>query len=257
MIGFTFGGTDLQAGDFNVSDTNAFGAPERELKIIELARRDGTIEVFDRFKDREIELSGHIVTADSPSLRAAIDTLKGMLTMGRRQLRVTDIDSAYREWHAKLRNLNIARGPGDVSFATFSMVFHSEDPFATSGDIDTLLTETNTLGSYARGITSLGTYPAYPDIVLTFNSIAPTNSAIEIVVGNPATNQFITIVRTIAATDTITIDSFNRQVFHNSTLISPEGQFPVWIPGSGTFEYSDNATSRNVSIALTNERRHL
>jgi phage-related protein len=258
MISLAFGATDISTGDYIVTGTDAFSAPKKKSEIVQLARRDGSVKLYDRLEGRSILVEGTIVSDDPAALRASMDALKALLLVGERALRITE-DGSYREWgSAELANINVSREAQALTYAAFSAEFYSGDPFAIDGVTDTLVNQAaHTAATGAFAITAGGTYYAAPDITITLTAISPTNSDVNIVVGNPATSQYLTLSETWAAGDVITIDTLNKKAYRNANLIDAEGQFPLWLPGSGTFEYSDTATSRTVAISATNQRKWL
>lgn len=258
LISVTFGATELSAGAYQATDTDAFSAPLKDVTIIELARADGSLQLLDRLKGRNIVVEGWIVTDSVTELRDAMDALKALMLVGEQPLRVTESGS-YREWSsAKLNNVAITRGGQDVTFCRFSAEFFSKNPFAIDGATDALVSiAAQTAATSLTNISPGGSYYAAPEISITLTALEPNTTPVSIVIGNPSTSQYLTITATFADGDVITVDTLNHRVFLNSTLISVEGQFPIWMPGAGSFDYSDSASSRTVAISVTNQRKWL
>lgn len=255
MIGFDFAGLDLQAQGITVTETNAFGAPEKESKIIDLARRHGSVKVYERLKDRRITLGGAVNLGTQDDLVNAMDILKGFLLFGTGNLNVTD-GTRLRRWIADCENMNISRDENMVTRAIWSAEFYSGNPFAVDGVTDTLIDTTITTTSYNGFMQINGSYLGYPIIQLTVTSVSP-GTAIDITIQNPVTSQALTISHAFVGGEIITIDTFNETVFIDSLQINPSGQFPVWLPGGGSLQYSDTAASRSVHMLVTNDRRYL
>lgn len=258
LITVTFGATDLTDGAYQATDTDAFNAPQKDVKIIELARTDGSLQLLDRLKGRNILVEGWIVTDTSAQLTDAMDALKALMIAGDKALRVTE-DGKYREWsNAKLNNVMITRGGRDLTFAKFSAEFFTPLPYALDGVTDALVTiAAQTAAASATALSAGGSYYAKPEITITLTALEPNTAPVTIVIGNPATSQYLTITSTFADGDVLTIDTVNHRVFQNATLISVDGQFPLWLPGAGTFDYSDTGSSRTVAISVTNPRKWL
>lgn len=257
MIGFQFANVDLQSGQYRTTESDAWSAPKKEARTIELARRHGSIQVFERLQGKTINAAGYIKAADGPSLRAAIESLNSLLLAGPRTLRMTEGDE-YREWVARLLNINISRDETQVTYATWSAQFKSDEPFSVSGVIDTIIdVEGITTDSYNAFFTSQGSFPGYPEIILTINAIEPNDAPVTITIGNPETSQYLDFTSNFADGDTLSINTLTRRCFKNTAPISPEGEFPAWIPGSATLAYSDTGTSRDVDIIATQERRFM
>lgn len=257
MIGFDFANIDFQSGNIRTTETDAWSAPKKEAKMIELARSHGSIQVFERLQGKTINAKGYILTETGTQLRDAIERLNSLLLAGIHPLRMTE-EGSYREWQARLQNINIARDETEVTYATWSAQFVSEKPFAIDGNTDTLINVSGiTTDSYNAFFTSQGSYPGYPVILITLTALEPNNSPVTISIGNPATSQSLDFTDVFADGDVISIDTLTRRCFKNTTPISPEGEFPAWIPGPGTLSYSDSGSSRSVAILATQDRRFM
>lgn len=256
MIGFDFANIDLQDGQYRTTETDAWSAPKKEARTIELARKHGSIQVFERLQGKTINAAGYIKAADGPSLRSAIETLNSLLLAGPRPLRITE-GGEYREWMARLLNINISRDETQVTYATWSAQFVSDNPFSVDGNTDTIVdVQGITTDSYNAFFTSQGSYPGYPVILVTLNDVT-YDGELTVTIGNPATSQYLDFTDTFADGDVISINTMTRRCFKNTQPISPEGEFPAWIPGAGTLEYSDNGTARDVDILATQDRRFM
>lgn len=257
MIGITFAGVDLSSGQFTVTETDAFSAPDKTTKIIELARRDGSVQVFEKFNSRTIEVAGYVKAPSGLELRAAMDQLKRLLLSPKSSLTLTE-DGYPMTWdQTKMRGLKIARDRNQVTYGTWSAEFFSQQPFGVDGVSDTWFNQSYTGPTQSVAFNVNGTYPGYPIIDITITSINPNDSETTIVFGNPATSQMLEITRIFKNGDIISVDTLNRRVFIGTELISPDGQFPAWVPGAGTFEISDLATTRNINIKAVAPRRYL
>ena len=256
MIGMTFAGIDLQDGEYTTTETDGFGSPQKEAKILQLARQNGSIQVFERILSRSITAGGYIKAENGLALKQAMDVLKSQLLSGEQLLRITE-DGEYREWTARMRNINIARDRNQVTYATWSAEFFSEKPFSVDGITDTIVDETITADSDNFYFNNVGSYYGQPEITIILTDIEPNSTPITISIGNPSTSQFLDFTDTFQDGDTITINTLTRRCFKGTQPISPEGEFPAWLPGPGTFAYSDTGTSRSVDITATLLRRYL
>jgi hypothetical protein len=256
MIDFDYSGVPLSSGNYRVTDSDHHAAPAKEQTIIDIARRDGSVKVFDRLDSRSINLGGYITADDRLSLKGAMDTLKALLNVGTKTLRVTE-EGEYREWQASLKNVVIKRSATDITRADYSLQFFSEDPYSTDGFTDTLVDENVTDSAAGFGFIVEGTYKGMPLITITINSIDPDDSDVNFIISNPATSQQFTITQTVEAGDVISIDTKTGLIFLNADSITGEGQIPQWIPGAGSIEYNDDASSSDVDILVVNDRRYL
>lgn len=257
MIGFDFASIDFQSGEYRTTDTDAWSAPKKEAKMIELARTHGSVQVFERLQGKTINAGGYIKAADGAALRDAIERFNSLLLIGNQPLRITE-EGTYREWMARLQNVNISRDETQVTYAVWSAQFMSEKPYSVDGNVDTIVdVQGITDGSYNAFFTSQGSFPGYPVILITLNGIEPDDAEATITIGNPATSQSLDFTDIFTDGDVISIDTLTRRCFKNTQPISPEGDFPAWIPGPGTLSYSDNGTTRDVDILATQDRRFM
>lgn len=259
MRGVEFNAFDLQADPYRVVDTDAFSGPQREIIFKELARTDNAVSVFRRFKSRDITLQGVINGASSDAVDQAIDDLKLKLLLAAQGNLDIDWAGGIRRWRAECKNVIISRASGDLSRAAFNAQFFCEKSFATDGQaLAELLDETVTSGDIPYSVSPGGTYMASPVFTLTINSIDPDDSAVAITIGNPISSEYLTIPdRTYGAGDELIINCDTREVLHNSVPVASEGDFPAWAPGNGSVEYSDDATTRNISLLGEYEKRFM
>lgn len=255
----SFKGFDLQADPYRVSDYGElFNGPSVDVTSYELARSDGAVDVFKRLKGRSFTLTGYIKATSAANLEAAFDQIK--LAMLEQQ---GDLATAYagstRYYNALCQNIGITRNASDISQSVWSAQFWMAQPFATDNVTRNLITALTgqTAGSLNLSAINNGTYLANPYIQITLTALEPNTSDVSITIGNPATNQNITITDQFADGDVLTIDTLNKQIFNGSTLLPGVGNFPDFLPGSGLLSYSDTATSRTIDISATYEARYL
>lgn len=251
-----FQGFSISSGAYRVVSTDAFSSPQRAVIAAELARDDGAVALFRKFKSRTIKLTGTITQDTISAYEAAVDALKQQLYSGVGYL---DIDYAggTRRFTGEMQNVIISQQSGEVSTGSFSAELFCAMPFALDKTSAVLVSQTITTASTSFAVSALGTYLALPVYTLTINSITPTNSSCDIVIGNPALEAYMTISRTWANGDTITIDTVKKQIFVNGTLIQGSGFWPFYQPGSGSLEYSDTATTRNISLSASYDKRYI
>lgn len=254
----SFNSFDLQGVPFRMISTDAFSAPEKEIIKEELARSDNAVAVFRRYKSREINLSGLIVDSSSDLVDTDIDLIKLKVMFAQKSNLDIGWAGGFRRWGAECKNLIITRSNTDVSRAGYDVQFFCEEAFATDGTSSDLLgasTVTITDNGFIY-FSAQGTALAMPVFQLTINSI--TAGPIDIIIGNPASGEYITIAgRSYIAGDVLTIDTHAKKIFHNATQLPGSGYFPAWPPGSGSFEYSDSAAARNISVASPYDKRYL
>lgn len=258
MRSLSFNGLNLQADPFRTVDLGELmGSPTRNIIAEELARSDNAVAVFRKYMSRSYTISGNLRDATSDLVDAAIDQIKYRMLH-----QIGDMALGWaggtRYYRSECKNVNIARSATDLTRAGWSAEFFMPIAFATDGTTATLASSTAvTAASQTLATNNIGTYLALPIIEITFTAVSPTVSPIEIVIGNPESSEYLTITDTFANGDTLTIDLEQNQIFHNSELINPAGDFPAWAPGSGLLDYSDNASSRTMDINATYSPRYL
>ena len=256
MRAVLFNGFNLQSKPFKVQGTDAFSAPVRDIIVHELARSDNAVDVFRRYNSRNINLNGSIHADDEVGCDLAIDQLKlKVMQAGKGQLQM-GYAGGYRYWAAEAKNLNIARRATDLSTAAWSVQMLVAKFYATDGNRDVLIDdEVVTTDSANILITPLGTYLSRPLITITYGAIDPSDSDLEITIGNPNSNDYLSITETIQPGDVLSIDTLYERVFLNSELLKPVGSFPAWQPGQTSgFDYSDTATTRSATIRAEADR---
>lgn len=253
---FVFGPLSLSSGSYRVTGTDAFSAPDVEAKAIEMARTDGTKEVFSRYRERSINVEGYI-TANTESLAdTALDVIKAYMKT------LNNLDVGYaggtRRWSCRFTNLQITRNAEDITQMLYRATFYSPKPYASDTTSAYLYNAAITSGSNSLAISVLGSYPATPIFTLTINSISPSG-ANTIVIGNPAESSYLSITGNFVAGDIITIDSNpeSRSVKINGVVVPTSGPFPAWAPGSGTLSITDTATSRNITVSAPYPPRYI
>lgn len=251
-------GLNLQEGDYRITSVpELFSAPEKEVKTVELAREDGNKVVFERYLAKDSALQGYILAETEEAADLALDTLKRY--SGRKGLELKlGYAGGYRIWIVEVEAVSVARNASDLNFIAFTLRISAAYPFATDDEEETLVDVTGvTESTRTIGVNNAGTYRAIPLIVITINDIDPDTSDVGLSISNPASQQTLTIETTLQASDVVTINCVSKLVFVNSTSIPVVGQFPEWEPDSGTFEYSDTATTRDIDIMATYAKRYL
>ena len=257
IITIEFDGFGLNAAPYSVSDYDPSGSPNKATKTFDIARQHGSVRVFEKYDARSIVINGRIICDSRTELETAIDNLKRQLRRQEGTLKIGYGDS-FRYYVCTAVNVGIKRLRENISFAPYTLEFECESPFSTDGVTDTLLDAENVTDSTdSFGFTSNGTFDIAPTFQININSIDPDDSEVDLVLGNPATSQQLTISDTFATGDIISVDCLNQRVFKNGLLIYATGQFPEWAVGSGILEYSDTADDRDIDISMYAERRYL
>lgn len=250
-------GLDLQAGYLRIVETDAFNAPPKVVDVIQLARKDGAKAVFERYRDRKINLTGYIQADTEDNADGALDQLKSFVNRRGLEFKLGYLGD-FRIWNdIRVENLQTARKNTDVSRMGFNLQLVAPNPFAQDATKTTLVDETGVTTASNFSIVAGGSYFAQPLTVITFNSVNPDDEDITISIGNAIENTYLDVTNTFEAGDTLTIDSFNEIIYKNNEIIEADGLFPIWSPTGGTFEFSFDAISLNVDIFSDYYRRWL
>lgn len=250
-------GLDLQAGYIRITETDAFNAPPKVVDVIQLARKDGAKAVFEKFKDRKINLTGYIQADTEFTADGVLDQIKSYVNRRGLEFKLGYLGD-YRIWSSvNVENLQVARKGTDVSRMGFNLQLVAPNPFAQDSTKTTLLDETGVTSATNFSVVAGGSYFAQPLTVITFNSVNPDDEDITISIGNAIENTYLDVTNTFEAGDVLTIDSFNEIIYKNNEIIEADGLFPIWSPTGGTFEFSFDATALNVDIFSDYYRRWL
>ncbi len=246
----------MQDGGLTMVNTGIFSSPPTKQKTVDIGRGDGEVATFLAWGARSWDHNGTIRADDSDALELAIDQLKRYLH--RKGTYAIGYGGGTRYIEAVMRNIIISRANTDVSRTAFSAEFYAEDPFMTNGETGTLIDEEGvTSGDITFSLQGEGTYLVMPIFQITINAIDPDDSEVELVLTNTVENHMLTIAGIFQAGDVITVDCANEEVYQNTTLIEADGLFPLFAPDSGSLRYSDNATTRDIDILATYEKRFL
>lgn len=257
IITANFDGFSFTTAPFSMNDWPYTDAPSKQTKTYRIAREHGQKRVFQSYDSDDITISGEINATSRTELDAYIDQFKAWTRRDKGTFTV-DYGLGVRVRDFTVKSFKIPRQPQDLSHTPWSLTLEAESPFWTDGTSDALVTaQSITAATQDMGVNIGGTFDGYPVISLQIVAFNPTNAPKSIIIGNPATSQFLTINRTFQVGDVISVDCEQYIVAVNSSTYYASGQFPIYDIGPGLLRYSDDATSRTVSITATNERRYL
>lgn len=257
IVSVSYDGFDLSSGEYRVADLNPMGSPAKDITMLQLARTDGSLKVFERYEASNIVVSGYIVSTDKENCDAAIDALKKQLRRESGSLEY-DWGSGVRIRQCTCKELQIPRGREHISWVPYTIVFECESPFATDGNTETLVDNLAITSNVSQmPITVNGTYDAQPIVTVTFSALNPTDTDIQVTIANAANSQYLTVEETFTSSSVLVVNCAEYRAFLDGNFVRSTGQFPYFASGSGTLEYSDTATSRTLSLTATAEKRFL
>ncbi len=253
----SFSGLDLTSGYYTVNELDPISSPSKMTELIALARKHGSVRVFESYNSKTILVSGRITATSSSELETAIDTLKAHMRRESGELQY-DWESGVRIYSCTAKNVTIDRNQMNISFVPYQIEFECESPFAKDGVTDTWMAATAiTTSSLNTNITAEGTMDSQPIITITVSAMDPVISDVTMTIANESNSQYLDITATFAVGDIITIDCMNYRVFINGLLVKSSGQFPYWVAGAGVLYYGDTATTRTLAVTTTSERLFL
>lgn len=257
IIQADFDGFSFTTEPFSINSWPYTGAPPKETKTYQIARQHGQKRVFQSYDTPTLAVSGYISGASREQLDEYIDTFKSW-TRRDKGIFTVEYGVGVRQWECTVKTFDIPRAQANLSNTPWTIVFELESPFAKDGNIDSLANAlVITAGIEDIGINIGGTMDGQPQISFEIAAFNPTNAPKTIIVSNPSAGQSLAITRTWAVGDVVDIDCENYLVYINGFAFYAAGQFPVFPVGPGIMQYVDDATSRNIVLTATNERRFL
>lgn len=243
----TFDGNSLQSANVMVDTVDHLSMPTRDARIYALSHANMSVIPFDSFPSKTITVNGTVIDSTVPALDARLDTFKGWFSGKNKNLDI-DYNGTTRRYTATANSISVTR-PNNLTYATYSIEFICVNPFGQDISPTTAVTESGrTLAFYNDVHSFLGNAPTqFPVVTITYTGVTGgTGGSVNI--GNASTGQTITVTRTWATGDVLSVDSSTSTVMVNGILADFTGAFPVFGPGSGTLTYTDNLTTRTFEI---------
>lgn len=257
IIPVSFDGFVLNEMPFKITNWTPSGSPFRSTKTARLARAHGLRSFFESFDSPQITLIGQIICSSKIELDNNIDSLKAWMRRSKGTLSI-GYGSGARTWVAKPINVNIPRDRENISYTPFTIDFQLESPWAKDGNTDVLVSaQSITTAMQDMSINIGGTMDGQPIITMSIVAFNPSNVPKSITIANPSASQYLTITQQFVAGDVINIDCEKYIVTVNESAVYASGQFPLFPIGPGLLQYSDDATTRDVVLTATNERKFL
>lgn len=258
-MAMTFNGYEIQNANFRITDIDHYGIPKKDVDLYALAYANKSSIATIDYPNKGIKVEGYIKCDDAYAVEAYIDILKGYLVGKNKELNIdySGYLAGQRQYIATANKVDIKR-TNSKNYATFTIDFICAEPFGTETSSQTI---TNTTGHTASTLTidatTQGNAPVqYPIITITINSLTGTGDYIQIT--NDANGQDMLITgQSLAASDVLVIDTFERTVKINGVNTDYLGSFLELEPGENSLTYSDGFTTRNVDINIIYYRRWL
>lgn len=253
----SFNGTDWETAvpGLKIVKTDPYRFPNRTVTTNQLARTNKSVTTSAFWKDKKFNVDIEIGRDTRELLDDAVDTFKGLLQAKEATL-LSNYGSSTRQWTATVDNVSEEDPQG--GHIGMGIEFEVADPFGYDNSTTTIITGAQTGASRTDNINLLGSAEKQlPVITITLTSVTSgTNHGITIT--NPATGQAIVINRVAwTAADILVIDTAQKLITLNGTVIAFTGPIPEWDKGAGQIQYADTFTSRKFSIGVTYRKRWL
>lgn len=227
--------------------------PTRTLNFGNLVRKDGRKLISTTYNEKVIVTEGHINAPTRADMEIARDTLLFRLQPNNATLDIAQA-TGVRRYTATMQNIiftHVERG-----LMKFSVQFATSSPFGQDVLETTLELGSHTTSPKDYTFTVGGTYNAELVLAVALETVTGgSNKTISI--SNPASGEQISITRTWENNDSIVIHVRNRSVTVNGSVVDYNGVFPLYQPGSAALRYTDDFTTRDVTISATYYKRYL
>ena len=238
-----------------VLKTNPYQPAKRKVNNITLARTNKAKVNSGFYDQRDLKVRVGITRQTRDLLEASIDTLMGLLQGLEKDL-VLRQAGASRKYTATFQDAVIDVEGG--SYIEMDLIFVTSDHFGYDTSTTLLLQVLNyTSGNKTDQITVGGSAGwQVPTITYTLNSFTGTGTR-NVVIGNGAIGQAVTVSRSWTAGDVLTISAADQSVKVNGVDVAFTGAIPEWQPGIGYLTYSDTFSARNMSLRATYIKRYV
>lgn len=251
-----FNGSDFASvvPGLRIIATNPYQTPNRVLTTNPVGSANKSVTSSAYFTLKPLAVKIEIGQDNRDLLETAIDLLESILQAKEATLLLVQ-GGTTRQYTATLDSLSVTDVQG--GWAAITINFKASDPYGYDAAA-TNFASSRTTGSSRSNTYIFGGTAEWqaPVITITLNSLTGGTSK-NMLVGNAATGQQITITRTWTAADVVVIDSKLRKVTVNGTEVAFSGAFPEFNAGNGTLDYSDTLTTRDVTIATAYTKRYL
>lgn len=255
MTGITYDSYSLNSDGVYTTETDVYSAPPINLQDEKLAESDGSIVVKRTVEPKIFQVEGFMTADTIANLETLLDTFKRNLNKLNQNFDI-DYGAGTRRYVASPRNMMISR-PKGLNTATWSVEFLAANPVGSDPVASTLLASTAITASQASAsITVSGSYKAEPVITMTLTAVTGGTTK-TVTITNDSTLRGLTVTRTWTAGDVLEIDTLNKTVYVNDTVVEFSGQFPSWEPGVSAVGYLDDFTTRTVDLSAQYFVRYL
>jgi len=238
-----------------IDHINKDNLPARLVQTADLSRGDGRAYVRSKFDAKDIIIVGRIIATDKATFEQNRSTLVQNLIAENASLDL-NIGLSILRYYATVSECIFSDTSG--GFSTFTIKFVCRDPVGIDINLATgLATTAITAATSTQNLSSIGgNYKTKPVINVYINSGTDMTTK-SITITNPANGKAVVVTRTWAAGERLVIDGRDTTVKVNGVSVAYTGDIPTWDVGSGTIQYDDDFTARNISLTMQYNKRYL
>lgn len=253
-IPIQFGSFSLQSSTVTSTATDVYSPPKNNVQAEKLAGSDGAVIVRSVLEPKTFRVEGYIRGDTREQTEALINAFNTAVFQPNQAFDI-EYGGDTRRYVSTVSNVIIStRG---TSTATFSAEFICPTGVGSDTYNSILLSPTVlTTSTGTFGISAGGTYLVEPLITLTVIAVTGGTSK-RISITNGSTLRGISITRNWIAGDKIELNTLKKTIYVNNAPHEYLGQFPTWTVGPGVIAYSDDFTTRSVSVEAIYVRRWL
>lgn len=238
-----------QVSGLSILGVTVHPLPRRQLSSFPLARTDRRKTNSAFFTDRRISIRCNIVQNSRALLDTRLDELKALLQAIEGQL-IVPYGNSRRQFTATLDDIRILDSEG--GWLDMSLEFLCSDNFGYDLNFTQLVAAGGrTLYNYTDSFNVEGSARWQAPIIKITISAVTGGTNEDFIIRNPATDQTLTVNRTWAAGDLLTVDAQNTTVQVNGTDVNFSGSIPLWRnKGVGYIQTTDGFLTRTKSIFM-------
>lgn len=235
--------------------TNPYLPPKRKLSIDSLARSDKSKLSSAFYTGRQIAVRVGISRTSRALVEQSLDALMALLQAYEKELVLSQAGSV-RKYFCTLADVVAVKSGG--SYLELNLIFECSDSFGYDTGYSTALSLSGvTSSTRADAIPFTGSAPWQVPVITIYYTAMSGGTDGTVIVGNSATGQQVTVVRDWGAGDRLEIDSANKTVKVNGSIVAFSGAIPEWAPTLGNWGYSDSFTTRTFNATITYYARNI
>lgn len=240
-----FDNNDLsQIGGLSIPNHDFNQMPGRDIKMSKIARSDKSLITSAEYTNKEVKVWVFADGCNRYEAENIIAQLKAYLPLINKILKVRQYDTLV-EYTATLKGLTTKYESGHVEA---ELTFLCSDPIGKDASVDTIPSKTITTATDSQVFTVGGSFKVFPEITVVINAVTGGTGA-SITLANTTTEQAITITRDWIAGDELVVDNDAKTVRINGGFVDYTGSFIDFYAGPKSLGYTDNFTTRNVTVS--------